>query len=316
MINFQSFGIYLALTLVIVRSNSMLPNNNHWIPSKGSYRMSDFVPNIDKYFQRIKYSPVHPTPNLETLQNIHLLHSFSIPFENINILLRQPIHTNPSQVEEKIVSGVRGGYCFEQNNLLLYILRSLGYNVKPLMARVRWNRLSNEISTGLTHLVLMVNLDEKSYLVDVGFGSFGTTHPLDIHFEGEQTTNFEPHRILKLPQEDGQVGYMHQVFVEDKWADMYYFELLETLPVDWMQASWYTETHPDSIFTQNLIVSQHCQDDRYTILNREFTIRHRDGTKTSRIIENHQDLINILQEYFGMSFPVDVVFHYPPQMIW
>ena len=45
-------------------------------------------------------------------------HTEAIPFENLNPLLRWPVRLDPASLEEKMVRGGRGGYCFEPNLLL------------------------------------------------------------------------------------------------------------------------------------------------------------------------------------------------------
>ena len=64
----------------------------------------------------------------------------------------------------------RGGYCFEHNRLFQAVLEQLGFRVTPLIARVRW-QVPADVRTGLTHMLLRVDLDGRSWLVDVAFGS-------------------------------------------------------------------------------------------------------------------------------------------------
>ncbi|HXR44261.1 MAG TPA: arylamine N-acetyltransferase, partial [Pseudolysinimonas sp.] len=65
-------------------------------------------------------------------------HMAAIPFENLDVLLGRGISLDPAAIERKLVHDRRGGYCFEQNNLLLQVLRALSYRVTPIGARVRW----------------------------------------------------------------------------------------------------------------------------------------------------------------------------------
>ena len=46
------------------------------------------------------------------------------------------------QVSEKLVDDLRGGYCWEQNTLLSMALEELGFDVVPLLCRVRWNKVA------------------------------------------------------------------------------------------------------------------------------------------------------------------------------
>src|SRR6185369_8535357 len=91
------------------------------------------VMNLDAYFARIGYTgPREPT--LAVLDDIVARHTCTIPFENLDVLLGRGISLADDAVERKLVSDVRGGYCFEQNSLLQRALMALGFVVKPLSA--------------------------------------------------------------------------------------------------------------------------------------------------------------------------------------
>src|SRR4249919_2112057 len=72
----------------------------------------------------------------EVLAALHLAHATHIPFENLDILLKRPIRLDLASLQAKLVTGGRGGYCFEQNLLFSAVLQRLGYSVRQLAARV------------------------------------------------------------------------------------------------------------------------------------------------------------------------------------
>ena len=76
---------------------------------------------LDRYFERIGY-PGPRTPTLNVLHALTAAHSQAIPFENIDVLLGRPIRLEPQALQQKMVAERRGGYCFEQNGLLLAVL--------------------------------------------------------------------------------------------------------------------------------------------------------------------------------------------------
>src|SRR5271169_2357064 len=88
------------------------------------------------YARRIGH-PGELAPTLETLKNLHLAHATHIPFENLDILLGQPIRLDLESLWAKLVTGGRGGYCFEQNALFAAVLETIGFRVTRLAARVR-----------------------------------------------------------------------------------------------------------------------------------------------------------------------------------
>src|SRR4051812_14228187 len=94
---------------------------------------------LDAYCARIGYDGPR-TPTLSTLHAITAAHTRSIPFENLDVLLGCGIDIAPAAIFDKLVARRRGGYCFEQNGLLLAVLEALGFQVAPISARVRWQR--------------------------------------------------------------------------------------------------------------------------------------------------------------------------------
>src|SRR5262245_17801213 len=123
---------------------------------------------LDRYFARIGYGGPH-TPTLATLHGIAAAHVQTIPFENLDVLLGRRIDVDPVAIEQKLVGDRRGGYCFEQNALLLTVLTALGFEARPLSARVRYQR-PRDFLPARTHLCVRVELDEP-WLADVGIGS-------------------------------------------------------------------------------------------------------------------------------------------------
>ena len=149
---------------------------------------------LDAYFTRINYSgPREPT--LAVLRTLQYRHVLTFPFENLDVLLGRPIALNAEALADKLIGGLRGGYCFEQNGLFRRVLTSLGFAVTPLAARVRlW--IPDEIQTGRAHLLLKVDLPEGPYIVDVGFGGTNPTGPFALVHDVEQPTSLETCRIV------------------------------------------------------------------------------------------------------------------------
>ncbi len=119
------------------------------------------------------------TPTLETLTAILHGHTCSIPFENLNVLQHKPIHLDNAALQQKLITDKRGGYCFEQNGFLLAALQQIGFNARPIAARVRLNSPTRDITPGRTHLFVIVNLDNQEWIADVGVGPMSLTAPLN-----------------------------------------------------------------------------------------------------------------------------------------
>jgi len=80
------------------------------------------------YFRRIGYAG-DTAPTLDLLRAVQLAHAQTIPFENLNPLLRWPVRLDPESLERKLVQDGRGGYCFELNTLLRHVLEELAFRV-------------------------------------------------------------------------------------------------------------------------------------------------------------------------------------------
>ena len=158
--------------------------------------MPDFTPDLDAYFARTGYTGPR-TPTLATLHGIVAAHAKAIPFENLDVLLNRGINLDLGAIAQKLIHEKRGGYCFEQNTLLLSVLETLGFHVRPISARVRLQR-PRDFTPPRTHVFLRVELDGVSWLADVGIGSQSLTAALRLDDSGaEQPTPHEPRRIVR-----------------------------------------------------------------------------------------------------------------------
>ena len=159
---------------------------------------------LDGYFERIGYQgPREPT--LDVLNAISLAHTSTIPFENLDVLLERPIALDPASLFDKLVRQRRGGYCFEQNGLLLLVLEALGFKAVPISARVRWQQ-PRSVTPARTHLFVRVEIDGESWLADVGIGGLSLTSAIRLNTAEPQATPHDTRRIVR----EGGLLY-HQV---------------------------------------------------------------------------------------------------------
>ncbi len=96
------------------------------------------------YFSRISYTgPAEPT--LDVLAALVAAHNRSIPFENLDPLMGVPVaDLGTDALFDKLVRRRRGGYCFEQNGVMEYVLSQLGFGVDALGGRVVWMNTSGD----------------------------------------------------------------------------------------------------------------------------------------------------------------------------
>jgi N-hydroxyarylamine O-acetyltransferase len=191
---------------------------------------------LGSYFARIGYQESRAV-SLETLNAIVSAHVRTIPFENLAVLLGEPISLAIADVTEKLVYRRYGGYCFEHNTLLLHVLEELGFSVTALSARSRY-QWPERYSLPRTHMCLRVDLGRRTFLVDGGFGGLSPTAALEIVADVEQQTPHEPRRFVReghweaLALRGPDAVIIHQAHLGDAWHDLYELTLEPMPPVD------------------------------------------------------------------------------------
>lgn len=263
----------------------------------------DYRPDLDRYFERIGYGG-STTISLDTLHALSRAHVIAIPFENCDVLLDRGIDLAPAAVERKLVTARRGGYCFEHNSLMMYVLAALGFSVRPLSARVRIGR-PRDYLPARTHVFIRVELASEAWLVDVGVGALSLTSSIRCSRDIEQPTAHEPRRLIF---EDGK--WFHQAKLGDAWSDVCEFTLEEMPPIDREVANWYTSRHPRSHFRDRLIVARATSDGRLTLVDRELTRRSPNGTAVTTY-RSHRELLGALADEFALVFTPDTRFVTP-----
>ena len=241
-------------------------------------------------------------PDLPTLSAIHAAHVDAIPFEGLDPLLRRPVKLDIASLQEKLVDGRRGGYCFEQNLLFKAALEAIGFQVTALSARVRWMSPPESPLGPREHITLMVELPDGSYLVDVGFGACVMDSPLQLKTDMEQATAMGTYR---LSESDGLFSL--SVRQPPGWRTMYAFDLVPQIQSDYELGNWYTSTSPLVPFTRMLVLERVSGDRRYKLVNLSLRIEARDGQAISeRSIGNAAELRQVLEETFNVTPPTPV----------
>lgn len=231
---------------------------------------------------------------MDTLKELHFLHTQHIPFENLDPLSGKPVSIELPDIVQKLVHDKRGGYCFEHNHLFKAVLEQIGFSVTGLSGRVLWNGQVPHLAAR-THMLLQVTVDGRQYIADVGFGSMTLTSPILFQTDIEQTTPHETFRIVRSGDD-----YVLEVQIRNVWVPVYLFYGAEQFPIDYKLANWYVSTHPDSIFLKDRMVARTGAGVRYVLVNNVLSIRHTGKDAEKR--ELGDDEVNkILQEVFGIE---------------
>jgi arylamine N-acetyltransferase len=252
---------------------------------------------VTTYFARIGYAgPADAT--LDTVRELVAAHNRSIPFENLDPLMRVPVvDLSVEALTDKLVHRRRGGYCYEHNGLLGYVLEELGFDVQRLAGRVVGMRDSDELPAQ-THQVLSVHLPDGAgpYLVDVGFGGQTLTSPIRLAVGPPQQTRHEPYRVLDHPE-----GFELQVEIRGRWQPLYLLSPRLQPRIDLEVGSWYVSTHPESTFAVGLSVALVTDDARWNLRGRNLALHYADGTTDKTRFDTAAQVLDVLTDRFGIN---------------
>jgi N-hydroxyarylamine O-acetyltransferase len=255
---------------------------------------------LKTYLRRIHYSG-DTAPTLATLNGLTEAHTKTIPFENIDVILHRKIQLSDDALFKKLVVDGRGGYCFEQNGLFLRALVDLGFQVRPISARVRLRFTDRSEVAPRTHVFLRVDIGNETFLTDVGMGAGSLTKSVVLKTDEEQET---PHDTRRLSKE-GDLWY-HLIRYGKVWQDACEFTLEEMPLIDREVANWFTSTHPQSHFRDKLVAARALDNGtRISLQNDEFTIRPRSGEAQKKKLQSHNEIINVLTSDFGLRLSED-----------
>lgn len=254
------------------------------------------------YLERIEYrGSIEPT--VATLNTLIERHQHSVPFENIDIVrLHRPIVLDSARHFQKIVGGRRGGFCYELNGLMAWLLETLGYEVS--LGYARWPNAEGVWGPPFDHIVLVATVpaEAESLLVDVGFGADSPVVAIPL-IDGQEIAvaqgGVTAYRAVRLPQPP------HGWRIESKerdgdWSLIYEADLTPRSIGDFAKRCAYLQTAPDSHFTQNLICSLPLENGRVTIGGGRF-IMTTDGNRTERPLAGMEDELELLREWFAID---------------
>ncbi|GGT02631.1 arylamine N-acetyltransferase [Streptomyces chromofuscus] len=125
---------------------------------------------VDPYLLRLGFAlDEHRRPSVARLRALHRAHVERVPWETLEIHLGRPTTVAPHESIARILQG-RGGYCFHLNGAFATLLTALGYDVSLHRGGVHSDPGSQPPGATGGHLVLTVDCEGQTWVVDVGFG--------------------------------------------------------------------------------------------------------------------------------------------------
>jgi len=212
---------------------------------------------LKKYFERIGVVGINPSEvTLANLSFIHRQQVISIHVGNYamhdesNEGMDTPISVEINDIFNKLVLYGNHGYCFENNLLLAYALFSLGYKVRLVNAHIFWDDVSTEDPQ---HIVLLVSLNDKEYIVDAGYGGVAPIALIEFKVNVLQigpvpywtTTNeiANKYKLEKLEAEDASEWYKLSHYYQNpkdktfSWMPLYQFQNINCTKEDIEQSN-------------------------------------------------------------------------------
>jgi N-hydroxyarylamine O-acetyltransferase len=249
---------------------------------------------VIKYLNRI-HAVKKENHNLDYLTHLQEQHILNIHFENLDILNKKPISLDKEDLFRKMIVFERGGVCYELNGLFYSLLKELGFTPELMTGTVHVKDDIWAIENG--HLFMIVPLNNKEYIVDVGLGAKCPRVPVPM--SGEVV--IDSMETYRVKENEEQRTFDLEKRTCSGWKILYRFR--KTRKVNTLQEIYpichLTETSPQSIFNQKYFLSRELTKGRITLLGNTLTrVSGKEVIKED--IETHK-LAAKIKQYFQIN---------------
>ncbi len=240
-------------------------------------------------------------PGTEALYELVQAHLVKVPFENISKLFYKKhhlLHGLPSL--EFFLDGIErfhfGGTCYPNNYYFYLLLANLGYQIKLCGA---------DMSNPNVHLVSVVMVAQREYLIDVGYGApFLSPIPRDL--TTDYTIVLGRDQYVLKPQ-DARGSSLMELFRDGSLAHSYSVNPMARKIQEFHQiiADSFRE---DSTFMKAILLARFFPNRSIVLHN--LTLIESEGTvSNSQSLNSRDQMIEAAHEYFGIpkQFTLDVV---------
>ncbi|MEK5233281.1 arylamine N-acetyltransferase [Lysinibacillus sp. FSL K6-0232] len=241
---------------------------------------------IQQYLQHIRFQGTLE-PTIQLLGQLQTRHLLTIPYENLDVVLKHSISFAIPDLFQKIIIERRGGNCFELNILFSWLLRELGFSVTNRYAQFWRNVTENTPPEEIPmHQLLLVKNAGQSYISDVGVGALAPCKPVPLvagyqHREGRE--------LYKIEYDEAN-GWMLFEQMKHHWRLLYSFHN------DANDAKF----APRLSKQKNKIAMIRTPYGRHTMFNNEFRI-YEGQSLTTYTTQTDQEWLQALQRFFHIS---------------
>lgn len=279
------------------------------------------TPSLEDLEADIKQNP------LEMLRKLQLWQLAAVPWGNLMLhySTHHAISLDTETLFDKIVERRMGGYCMENNIFFATVLLSLGYNLYSTGARIS-SALDDRHKDpagfgGWSHMVNIVIIRDRKYVVDVGLGTSQAIQPVLLK-DGETVLGSHSAQARLLykciaPCTDSNQR-MWVLEIRDSiildWTPQYCFSELEFLPQDFTVMNFSTSQSPTSWFRQKLVLTRLILDGEQkeaigtlTLFGSE--LKHRERAHSEELVscETEQERVRVLEKWFEVKLRPDEI---------
>jgi arylamine N-acetyltransferase len=159
----------------------------------------------------------------------------------------------------------------------------------------------------------IVTIDNKKYVVDVGFGSSGPTYPLPLIENevsinvGDQEMRLMYDTIPDFTRSSQKLWlYQHRNSPTQAWQPTYAFSEMEFTPSDYQMMNYFTSTHRTSWFTYLVVCVKMILEDGeivgdITLFGSEVKRRVKGKSEVLALCKSERDRVKALDEFLGVE---------------
>ena len=251
---------------------------------------------MQQYLERINFEG-EAKPDVETLTRLVWAHHITVPFENLDVCDANLVpNLNIDALFEKVITRRRGGYCFEMNAIFAALLKAVGYEVLPCIAKVGGDSPMGSPMPSL-HRVNLAVIDGEKYFCDVGFGGFMPRGALKFVNDVKQElagntfrfTGVDTDWALLYNDSETPATVMFQIYTHPQQ------------PVDFIPPNAITGG-PTGFFAMSRMLNLTLPKGSAALTNNRLTVRD-NGEVTVTEIKTQREYYATLEDVFGIVMP-------------
>jgi N-hydroxyarylamine O-acetyltransferase len=241
---------------------------------------------VEALLHRIGLTADDASPDLEGLFRVHRAYLAAIPYEDLAVQLGETGPLDPASLVPRFLNDGRGGYCFEVNTVLGWLLESLGFSLTHHQAVVGGEGPTN-------HMALVVDVDGSPWIADAGLGE-GFMEPIPLE---PGTVSVGPF-VWTLEHEPCGTWWIGG----HEWNTFPGFRMDEDpSPVSAFEPHHRRlATDPESPFVKTLVVQRPAVDRITTLRARTLSVVG-PGVGSKRVVSDEGEFWDVLSSVFGVT---------------